>query len=460
MFPLARFRSAALAALLLASPPLAPPGAAQPAEPGRPWVLPSAGAFRLPPPPDAAATRAELDALRAIAAARTPEEVTRAAWWASTAPAYRWNQVALEESLAAGLNVNLASRRLALLHTALDDAMAAAWDSKEAHRRPRPSEADPSFAPALPTPAGPSYPDEHAAAAAVAAAILGEVFPERAAALASRAEEAARMRLVAGHAFPSDVEAGTALGRKVAAAALERGRGDGSDARWTGRVPAGPGLWNGTNPILPQAGTWKPWLLAAPDEFRPPPPAAADSPERAAEMAALRAFPRTPLTNARALFWEVAVGGLRNFEFWNLQAGRLLLEAGQGNDARRAARTFALLNVSLYDAGVACWDAKYAYWAIRPFQLDPEFRTAFPTPNHPSYPAAHSCYSSASAGVLAHLFPADAEPLAILAREAGDSRVWAGIHYPSDVAAGQRLGRQVAARAIERARAAGAYSSE
>ena len=86
-----------------------------------------------------------------------------------------------------------------------------------------------------------------------------------------------------------------------------------------------------------------------------------------------------------------------------------------------------------------------------PFQLDPEFRTTFPTPNHPSYPAAHACYSTASAVVLARLFPADAASLAALARESGESRVWAGIHYPSDVAAGQQLGRNVAARAVERA---------
>lgn len=454
MFPLARFRSAALAAFLaIASPPLATPGAAQPAGTGRTWVLSSGSQFRLPPPPDTEATRAELGELRAMAAAREPETLSRVAWWASVAPAYRWNQVALEEALAAGLNVNIASRRLALLHTALDDAMVAAWDSKEAYRRPRPSEADPSFAPAIPAPGNPSYPDEHAVAGAVAAAILGEVFPDRAAAFAQLAEEAGRMRLLAGHAFPSDLAAGTELGRQVAAAALERGRRDGSDARWTGSVPSGPGLWNGTNPILPQAAAWKPWLLATPDEFRPPPPAAHDSPERAAEMAGLRAFQRTPASNARALFWEVAVGGLRNFEFWNLQAGRLLLESGQGADPRRAARTFALLNTAIYDAGVACWDAKYAYWAIRPFQLDPEFRTAFPTPNHPSYPAAHACYSTASAGVLAHFFPADAAPVMALARESGDSRVWAGIHFPSDVAAGQQLGRQVALRAIERARA-------
>jgi membrane-associated phospholipid phosphatase len=80
----------------------------------------------------------------------------------------------------------------------------------------------------------------------------------------------------------------------------------------------------------------------------------------------------------------------------------------------------------------------------------------FPTPNHPSYPAAHACYSMTSAAVLGHLFPRDAAALMALGRESGESRVWAGIHYPSDVAAGQQLAERVAGRAIERARADGA----
>ena len=62
----------------------------------------------------------------------------------------------------------------------------------------------------------------------------------------------------------------------------------------------------------------------------------------------------------------------------------------------------------------------------------------------------------AAARVLAHLFPRDAEPLLTLARESGESRIWAGIHYPSDVAAGQQLAERVAERAIARARGDGA----
>ncbi|MEI4920555.1 hypothetical protein Q8G81_33890, partial [Klebsiella pneumoniae] len=87
------------------------------------------------------------------------------------------------------------------------------------------------------------------------------------------------------------------LGRQVAARVIERGKVDGTDAKWTGTVPPGPGKWNGTNPILPQMMMWKPWVLASADEFRSPPPIAYDSPEKAAELAELKGFQRTPKTN-------------------------------------------------------------------------------------------------------------------------------------------------------------------
>ena len=48
-----------------------------------------------------------------------------------------------------------------------------------------------------------------------------------------------------------------ALGKRVAALVIARGKSDGTDAKWTGSVPGGPGKWTGTNPILPMAGAWK-----------------------------------------------------------------------------------------------------------------------------------------------------------------------------------------------------------
>jgi membrane-associated phospholipid phosphatase len=420
------------------------------------WVLSSGSEIRPPPPPDDTTTRIELERLRSMIASRDPALRDRITWWDAAAPAYRWNQIAREEAIRAGLNANLASRRLALLHIALADAMIAVWDGKYAYGRPRPTSLDATLPTVISAPSTPSYPDEHAAAGAAAATVLSEFFPQRKAELLQLAEEAGRMRLLAGVSFPSDVDAGAELGRRAAMAALEKGRQDGAEDPWKGSVPGGQGQWSGTNPVMPQAAKWKTWLLKTGDEFRPPAPPAFDSPEFKAEMAQVRGFQRTPTTNAQALFWEVAVGGLRNFDYWNEHAGRLLLEHGQAGDAPRAARVFALLNAAFYDAGVACWDAKYTYWTIRPSQLDPDFKTVFQNPNHPSYPSAHVCYSMTSAVVLSHLFPRDASKMMALGRESGDSRIWAGIHYPMDITAGQQLAERVAERTIEWAKSDGA----
>jgi membrane-associated phospholipid phosphatase len=125
-----------------------------------------------------------------------------------------------------------------------------------------------------------------------------------------------------------------------------------------------------------------------------------------------------------------------------------LLEHRLDQNAPRAARAYALMNVALYDAAVACWDAKYAYWAIRPVQLDARVRPLFATPNHPSYPSGHSCFGAAAAAVLAHLFPRDAAAFEALASEASESRLWAGIHFRSDLDAGRALGHAVGSRVI------------
>jgi PAP2 superfamily len=153
-----------------------------------------------------------------------------------------------------------------------------------------------------------------------------------------------------------------------------------------------------------------------------------------------------------AFFWEYASGGTRNYWFWNEQANKKILEYRLDVDPPRAARAYALESIAAYDSGVACWDAKYTYWAIRPFQLDPTLKTVFPTPNHPSYPAAaaHGCFSSAAAASLSYVFPRDAQTLTALANEAGQSRIWAGIHPPTDVRVGLALGQAVAQKAIER----------
>ena len=129
---------------------------------------------------------------------------------------------------------------------------------------------------------------------------------------------------------------------------------------------------------------------------------------------------------------------------WNDQASKKLFEYRLADNAPRAALVYTLTNVALHDAFIACWDAKYTYWAPRPHQVDPSITTVFVTPNHPGYPAAHSCLSGAAGGVLARVFPRDAPAFTSLADQAGEARIMGGIHFRSDVDAGLTLSRQVA----------------
>lgn len=133
----------------------------------------------------------------------------------------------------------------------------------------------------------------------------------------------------------------------------------------------------------------------------------------------------------------------------------------QGLDANppQAARIDALLGVAHYDALIACWDAKYTYWAIRPHQLDSTFAPLFPVPNHPSYPSAHSCLSGAMAEVLSYAFPATAEAIHARAVEAGESRIWGGLHFRSDITSGLAIGEAVGKKVVEHAQQDGAVAS-
>lgn len=88
--------------------------------------------------------------------------------------------------------------------------------------------------------------------------------------------------------------------------------------------------------------------------------------------------------------------------------------------------------------------AKSMYKRMRPFDSDPTLPVLGDKPRDFSYPSGHTATAHATARVMAHLWPERAEHFIELARQAGQARVYAGVHYPSDVAAGEELGRRVA----------------
>jgi membrane-associated phospholipid phosphatase len=251
-------------------------------------------------------------------------------------------------------------------------------------------------------------------------------------------------------------------GLKIARELIDRAQADGSDAVWSGTPPTGPGFWIPTPPAFaaplePLAGTWRTWNLLSGSEFRPGPPPAFGSPQFVAERDEVYAVSRTLTPEQRdiALFWADGAGTVTPSGHWNLIALDLIRSHGLDDD--EAAHVLALLNTAQADAFIACWDAKFTYWSVRPVTairaaLDDRWSPLIATPPFPSYPSGHSTTSGAASTVLGHVFPDEAATLAGLAAEAAASRLYGGIHYASDNAAGLALGRLVGAAALARYR--------
>lgn len=421
------------------------------------WVLASGRELPLPAPPDTTATQAELAELRALVARRDGPALARIRFWDAGSPAYRWNEIAIEASVRSNLTSQPGARVFALLSVAIYDALVAAWDAKYTYNRPRPSEVDAGLPTVVATPQSPSYPAEHAVVAGAASAVLAYLWPQEAQQFATQAEEAAQSRVLAGVQYPSDVKAGLDLGHAVAAQVIERAKSDGSGTKWTGTIPTGPGLWTGKTPIGIEEASWKTWVLSSASEVRPGPPPAPDSPQRAAELAEVKEYKRTPLTTGLVLYWNHGQYGMPGTHiFWSREVSRKIFEERLDANPPRAARLYALVSIAHYDAMVASQDAKFTYWTARPNQFDPTITTVIPTPNHPTYPSNAAAFMMAPAQVLAYMFPQDAAYFQRLGEEFGATRLWAGIHFRSDIEAGYAIGRAVAQKVIERAKVDGA----
>ena len=413
------------------------------------WILSSGKAITVPPPPSATATAGELAWLKDFAAQNDPRITAQIKYWDAGPPAYRWVDFVTARQLAGqpvgAPNVN---RPYAYVSVAIYEATVAAWNAKYTYNRKRPSETDPSVRTRVAVPRSPSYPSEHAAAAGAAAAVLAYFLPNESASLQALAEEAARSRLYGGVEYPSDYAAGLELGRRVAEQVIARARADGSDAVFNGVIPTGRCMWTGTNPGNVTATQWKPFLLSSASEFRPPPPPGCESAGVQAQIADVRNFPRALntasfATNAKAFFWQTA-DGVAPWPFTYMN--RLVLE--ERLDPPAAARAYALLGTAMYDAWIGSQDGKFTYWYLRPAQLDTTLVPLFPAPNFPSYPSNHSTFSAAAAEMIAYLFPRDADAVRARGKEAGDSRIWAGIHFEMDNQAGVNLGQNVARKFI------------
>lgn len=117
--------------------------------------------------------------------------------------------------------------------------------------------------------------------------------------------------------------------------------------------------------------------------------------------------------------------------------------------------TLLLAQVALDLATVLVQRAKLGFALPRPHVLSPDIQPIIPCPGHSAYPSGHATQAFALAGLLAALSggasPALGSQLDRAAARIATNRTVAGLHYPSDSAAGAALGLAAAGWLVARA---------
>ena len=382
-----------------------------------------------------------------------------------------WNDQALAAIRFARSNPPVASRNLAIVHLALFDAVNAIERQFDSYlpenatddKKVKPSKVDPV-----------------AAAAAAAHRALVALYPT----LVAQFDAALAASLADVKDGPAE-SAGVALGRATADRLLAARANDGSGATVPYTPGAGPADWQPTPPasapaLLPGWGAVDPFAISAGDQFRPAPPpditsaAFAAAFDQVKSLGSATSTTRTADQTQVALFWADGGGTATPPGHWNAIAQDVADQRRTTRDLADTARLFALLNAGLADAAIACWDAKYAFDLLRPITAirnadadgnpltlaDPAWSPLIATPPFPSYSSGHSTFSAAAATILSSFFGTDrvtftttSDGLASATRsftsfsaaaaEAGMSRIYGGIHYTFDNAAGQECGEQI-----------------
>lgn len=298
-----------------------------------------------------------------------------------------------------------------------------------------------------------------------------------------------------------DKEAGVTLGRASAAAILKQRGNDGwnNEAKYTWH-PMGPGVYaefhehSGTPEGFVFGAGWataKPFMLTKQDQFRSPPPPAINSDEyteaynEVKEFGRHQSISRTPDQSHLAMWWKDFVENSHN------RLARQLILA-EKIDLWAAVRTFALLNMSVYDAYINVFENKFFYNHWRPYTAirwaandgnpntapDPQWNNLhLHTYAFPSYPSAHGMASAAAMTVLVNTFGDDYaftmtttevdsagpfsgkmkmqpptrtfDSFSAAALECSMSRVYLGIHFRYDSVEGNKLGTKIGKHACD-----------
>jgi len=315
-----------------------------------------------------------------------------------------------------------------------------------------------------------------AALASATRAALAALAPSQAQAIQASYEAA-----LAGIPEGASKAAGIAVGERSAAAVLALRAADGWDIAETYRPAAAPGQYVPTPvPLMSEWGRRKPWVLASPDQFRPPPPPALSSEVWARDhqeirrMGARSGSARTAEQTTAARYWEGSGPAMY------VVVVRSALQ-GAGREVTESTRLLATAAMAMDDALVAVMDAKWTYRFWRPITAirnadqdgndatvrDASWLPLIDTPQHPEYPCAHCIVAGAVAAVLEAGFAGGSIPAlsgtspalpgvtrtwatpADLVKEVSEARICDGVHYRTSTEVGAAMGRKIGALAAE-----------
>ena len=383
-----------------------------------------------------------------------------------------WNGNMINAILTARVGAAPATRVTAMVQSAVFDAVNGVYERYEPVHVP---------------PQAPPGTSARAAAVQAAYGVLIKQFPGQQTTLnAERAASLAALDDDGDGVFGQSVEHGLAWGQHVA------------DEIWAWRSTDGfnpppppflgtnlTGMWRPTPPAFqsgatPQLAYTAPWVIGNPADFLPPGPPALGSAQYATDylevqiMGHTNSLTRTADETSFCVFWTANTPA-----FWN----RTAVQVAERNDLSllEKSRVLATLNVALADAVICCWKAKYTFLFWRPVTAiplgatdgndatmpDATWTPLVTTPNHPEYPSGHSSQSGAAAGVLAAFFGDETEfsatsevtpgvtryytSFTAAAEEAGDARVFGGIHYRTACNDANAMGREVASYILQNA---------
>jgi hypothetical protein len=325
--------------------------------------------------------------------------------------------------------------------------------------------------------------DVTAAVATAAYRILRERFPAQQGSLDSQ-----YARYMLGIPDGQPKLDGTAVGETVAQQLLAVRAGDNlqtctgtCSTTWLQPTP-GPGVFEpfpaGSIPQGADLRFVRPWTMRRADQFRPRGPLSLTSRAYADDWAETRDWGgsagtrRSSYDDDTARFWAGQTPFMIRNTLWNAATDYRL-------DVVQTARLFAMGFTAASDGAIGCFDAKYHYMSWRPRSAiwradtdgnpltepaDPTWTPFIATPNHPEYPAAHTCISYALYDTMRAFFGGDT-PIRIetinppapvspairtydkfndIEKEIADARVFGGMHFRHSDMNGAQLGRKIA----------------